>query len=754
VGIELPAELADIAGRVGAKWPEADEDALHEQANAWREAARGLRALATDADSTAAEAVSSMAGEAAEQAGREWSTFVAADSGLLTGTAQEAERAADRLDHAARQVGAAKVEIVRQLVDAARTEQAAAAAADGGHPEALLSLETLRSAVSTNVTVVTESLADAVADTGREVTTSSVVSPHPGHNGTGSLLEAVIGATDAVTETVEDEWDDVEDEVTDLRQDARQGVGEVRDVVRGGVEHAGDVVREGVEHPRDAVHEGVGGVRDVVRGGVEHAGDVVREGVEHPRDAVHEAAGDIRAEVLEDAEDVRGHAPGHADRVPDNVREGVEGLREHVEEARGDISEAVPHTGGPVPDGGPDALTPPMGNRLPAWMEAPTPRTGVPMPPQPQGQTSLAGFVDGGVPPMAQPPAPPVGGPLPPAAGPIGQPMPAPGGAPPPAMPGVVGGDPSQAGQQPGRQAGGIARVAAGGNPAARPGTPPPAAWTAGASQAPNVPARGQQSGVAPPQPEPQPRPAPEQPTYGTPRKDRATIVALFRVHMFPIGHLPKATSEPSRQLPIPTGEADAPAALRFPPHDHPESAVFDDAEVLPERAAASPGLDLDHPALAPLFDDYDPLADSNEAEWERRYLVKADREPLEYAWPPGEAFPEGCAEPGVPVLLEPGTIIDRFGEPRGRVFHPDGTAYRKRSLPPPGPHLRYRRYAVLRPLPVWRGIVAPWFGQPGGAERFRTVYPADDLVVLGFLRDVTDELTDTDAGEQPGGSA
>ena len=393
MGIELPAELADIAGRVGAKWPEADEDALHEQANAWREAARGLRALATDADSTAAEAVSSMAGEAAEQAGREWSTFVAADSGLLTGTAQEAERAADRLDHAARQVGAAKVEIVRQLVDAARTEQAAAAAADGGHPEALLSLETLRSAVSTNVTAVTESLADAVADTGREVTTSSVVSPHPGHNGTGSLLEAVIGATDAVTETVEDEWDDVEDEVTDLRQDARQGVGEVRDVVRGGVEHAGDVVREGVEHPRDAVHE---------------------------------AAGDIRAEVLEDAEDVRGHAPGHADRVPDNVREGVEGLREHVEEARGDISEAVPHTGGPVPDGGPDALTPPMGNRLPAWMEAPTPRTGVPMPPQPQGQTSLAGFVDGGVPPMAQPPAPPVGGPLPPAAGPIGQPMPAP----------------------------------------------------------------------------------------------------------------------------------------------------------------------------------------------------------------------------------------------------------------------------------------------------------------------------------------
>lgn len=721
MGIELPAELADIAGRVGAKWPEADEDALHEQANAWREAARGLRALATDADSTAAEAVSSMAGEAAEQAGREWSTFVAADSGLLTGTAQEAERAADRLDHAARQVGAAKVEIVRQLVDAARTEQAAAAAADGGHPEALLSLETLRSAVSTNVTAVTESLADAVADTGREVTTSSVVSPHPGHNGTGSLLEAVIGATDAVTETVEDEWDDVEDEVTDLRQDARQGVGEVRDVVRGGVEHAGDVVREGVEHPRDAVHE---------------------------------AAGDIRAEVLEDAEDVRGHAPGHADRVPDNVREGVEGLREHVEEARGDISEAVPHTGGPVPDGGPDALTPPMGNRLPAWMEAPTPRTGVPMPPQPQGQTSLAGFVDGGVPPMAQPPAPPVGGPLPPAAGPIGQPMPAPGGAPPPAMPGVVGGDPSQAGQQPGRQAGGIARVSAGGNPAARPGTPPPAAWTAGSSQAPNVPARGQQSGVAPPQPEPQPRPAPEQPAYGTPRKDRASIVALFRVHMFPIGHLPKATSEPSRQLPIPTGEADAPAALRFPPHDHPESAVFDDAEVLPERAAASPGLDLDHPALAPLFDDYDPLADSNEAEWERRYLVKADREPLEYAWPPGEAFPEGCAEPGVPVLLEPGTIIDRFGEPRGRVFHPDGTAYRKRSLPPPGPHLRYRRYAVLRPLPVWRGIVAPWFGQPGGAERFRTVYPADDLVVLGFLRDVTDELTDTDAGEQPGGSA
>ncbi|MGH3466617.1 MAG: TNT domain-containing protein, partial [Thermocrispum sp.] len=256
------------------------------------------------------------------------------------------------------------------------------------------------------------------------------------------------------------------------------------------------------------------------------------------------------------------------------------------------------------------------------------------------------------------------------------------------------------------------------------------------------------------PAPEPRQQQPPQQPALGTPRQDRAGIVALFLVHMFPIGHLPVATSEPARQLPPPAHGVDPFAALRFEPHDHPRSAVFDDAEAHPGRADDAEGLSTSHPAVAATLGLYDALAGLHERDWDRRYLVKDDPRAPEYAWPPGEAFPEGCYEPGEPVMLEPGTLLDRFGDPHGRVFGEDGAAYRKRSLPPPGAQARYRRYRVLLELPSWRGITAPWFGQQGSGVRYRTVYPARDLVVLGYLQDVTDSIESTESGPQAGGTA
>jgi hypothetical protein len=38
----------------------------------------------------------------------------------------------------------------------------------------------------------------------------------------------------------------------------------------------------------------------------------------------------------------------------------------------------------------------------------------------------------------------------------------------------------------------------------------------------------------------------------------------------------------------------------------------------------------------------------------------------------------------------------------------------------------------------VWRTLSAAWFGQPGGGVRYRAVYPAADLVSLGYLADIT----------------
>ncbi|TNC18659.1 TNT domain-containing protein, partial [Amycolatopsis alkalitolerans] len=269
--------------------------------------------------------------------------------------------------------------------------------------------------------------------------------------------------------------------------------------------------------------------------------------------------------------------------------------------------------------------------------------------------------------------------------------------------------------------------------PPARPVGPPVAGPVAGAAprrpaesappprQSPPPPANA----YAPPQPQP----------MGAPRQERESIVALFRVHMFPLGHLPVATSRPARQLPVPPPEMDYAPGLRFPPHDHPSSDLIDSAEALekvragyarlPSTAAPPP------PALA---EGYDPLGGLHERDWERRFLAGTRQSIPEYAWPPGELYPEGGHEPGEPELVPEGTLLDRFGGVRGRVFAPEGTPFVKRSLPPSASHGEYRRYRVLRDIPLWTAVSAPWFAQPGGGIRYRAVYSADELVTMGYL--------------------
>src|ERR1044071_4165839 len=140
MGIELPPELADVAAQAGVVWPQADEDAMARQAQAWRDTATDMSSLATDADTTARSALSSVTGAAGDAASTEWKTFVDADSGHLTSVVRDANAAADRLEHAANQVGTAKVEIVRNLVSLAQNTDAAQAAASAGHPLALAGL--------------------------------------------------------------------------------------------------------------------------------------------------------------------------------------------------------------------------------------------------------------------------------------------------------------------------------------------------------------------------------------------------------------------------------------------------------------------------------------------------------------------------------------------------------------------------------------------------------------------------------------
>jgi hypothetical protein len=158
-----------------------------------------------------------------------------------------------------------------------------------------------------------------------------------------------------------------------------------------------------------------------------------------------------------------------------------------------------------------------------------------------------------------------------------------------------------------------------------------------------------------------------------------------------------------------------------------------------------SAGLTADHPTVENLLENHDPLGGGHERDWDRRYLVRLGSvtahgispEGLEYNWPTSEQYPEGGSASGEPEVLAEGTVIDRFGTPHGRVFAADGTPFAQRSLPPPHKDTGFRRYRIVKPLPVWRAVSAAWFGQPGGGVRYRTTHSAVELVALGHLEEI-----------------
>ncbi|MBB4903887.1 TNT domain-containing protein [Actinophytocola algeriensis] len=806
MGIELPSELADVAAQAGVVWPEADEDAMARQAQAWRDTATSMSSLARDADTTARAALSSVTGDAGDAASREWKTFVDADSGHLTSVVRDANAAADRLEHAADQIGTAKVEIVRNLVHLAQNSDAAHAAASAGHPTALAGLDTAVRGTAANVAHIESQLVSAVQP-GAGVDMAAVhnpVNPNPGHHlpaGVTTTVADVTGTvtstvTDTVTSTVTDTVTNTVDQATQLPADAvRPVTGAVGDTVDA-VRPVADNLLPG--HPGNLLPGAPGQPGDVLPG--------------HPGDLLPGRPGDV--------------LPGRPDVVPGHP---------------GDVLPADPDSTGPVPadtiDGTiDDTPTPPTGQTVQAGFAGGLEPAAAPqnLPPSAAAAPPLAANPAAppayGAPFAGAPAAPVGGGPAPAAPG-----APAPG-VPAPARPAPAAPVASVV-AAPGRQAAAFAPAAV---PVDRPADPAPRAAKpmAGPPGAP-PPAKG----------------------------ERNEVLAAFWLHMFPIGHLPVASYRPARQVPAPPPELDYAAGIRFEPGDHPDHDLVDDrprladlhegiahraaAKAAPETlpppatpqgyappstyqgqgypgapghhayppqpaayapqssgtisgppvpapqpadagsggqpgyspqvigapapgaepvvlpvppppaeppAAADPatipkfrpvnpsaGITADHPTVQALLENHDPLGHSGERDWDRRYLVRLGSvtaqgispEGLEYNWPTSEQYPEGGSAPGEPETLAEDTVIDRFGSAHGRVFAADGTTFAQRSLPPAHKDTGYRRYRVLRPLPVWRAVSAAWFGQPGGGVRYRTTHSAVELVALGYLEEI-----------------
>ncbi|GAB3909782.1 hypothetical protein GCM10029964_112060 [Kibdelosporangium lantanae] len=196
-----------MAAQTGVKWPAADEDKMRTAAQAWRDTGQKLHTLINDADTHAQSALHTTQGGGADAAREHWNGYVKPDTGRLTSLAKGCTTAADQLDHAANQIGEAKLAIVRNLVPLANHKDVAQHAAAAGHPTALLGLDTAVKGTAANVANVHQTLVTAVQPTaGTTVNTQTLVDPTPGaHGHNQSLLGGVTntvagpgGVTDAV----------------------------------------------------------------------------------------------------------------------------------------------------------------------------------------------------------------------------------------------------------------------------------------------------------------------------------------------------------------------------------------------------------------------------------------------------------------------------------------------------------------------------------------------------------------------------
>jgi Tuberculosis necrotizing toxin len=785
VGIELPAELVDVATAVGVHWPEADETTMASSASTWRQAGRRLGSLSSDADADARSALSVMDGEAADAARRHWDRYVCED-GRLTVAIRGCTAAADRLDHGAQQVAAAKTEIIRQLVELKQQQEAARSAHAAGFAHPLAALNTLLAGTASSIAQVQKRLTESIRlDNGGTVTTP---------DGSGVLEGAISGG-----------HRDVDGLIIPDRPDV--GMASAMDP-----DSTGPIPAEVASPPNVGTH-GPGG-HHPMSGAVDRAPDPApaAHGLRVP-DApvqVHQASvsspAGAGAPVLPHPSDggpvggsvggpgggpFGGPSPGGAGGGPFGGPSpgGSGGGSGFVAGSSGGGGSggagssglAGGHRGGPITGGlgaggsggsaiggghgGPGAGPGPVSGGGPARVvPGPAPATGLaPIFTGPiiggPGASGSGGAPAGGIRGGLGGPSPVVGGPVPPGS-PVPPGMPATGGAPAPAT-AVPGGAltgnrlSTPVGNPIGSPAGpGIGHVGPSQPGTSQPGQPgqpcqsaPPADPGSNQDRA-IVDARRPRAGFLPGLPLDLGDPASvaERAARSGRPPGQDDPLTLFLFYLFPPDHAAQPAQRPALQLAAPPEQFGLAPGLCFPPGDHPQSGLVEGAvpDIGDGPLHLPVGLDRDAEPVRTLTTDYDPLGGMHEREWDRRFLVReADPERhvrAEYAWPPGEAYPEGGCGPDTlePVVLEPGAVLDRFGDPAGRVFVADGTPYPQRSLPPDHQAHGYHRYHVDLPLPVWYTVSAAWFGQPGGGVRYRTTHSVTELVALGYLTDVT----------------
>ncbi|KAH7159627.1 hypothetical protein B0J13DRAFT_539287 [Dactylonectria estremocensis] len=148
---------------------------------------------------------------------------------------------------------------------------------------------------------------------------------------------------------------------------------------------------------------------------------------------------------------------------------------------------------------------------------------------------------------------------------------------------------------------------------------------------------------------------------------------------------------------------------------------------------------------LGTFVSNYDRFGD---AETPGEFLAKWTDATGAWVYPPQNGFQLNACGDAIngTMVLEVGTLVDRFGSEYGQYVSAAAAPYSQRALPPsnldtnpnaPDFPYNYHVYKVLKPLTVVGGPIAPWFGQPGLGAQFYTGGIGNILTLIdaGFLQ-------------------
>ena len=85
-------------------------------------------------------------------------------------------------------------------------------------------------------------------------------------------------------------------------------------------------------------------------------------------------------------------------------------------------------------------------------------------------------------------------------------------------------------------------------------------------------------------------------------------------------------------------------------------------------------------------------------------------------------------------IILQPGTIVDRYGPLKGKYLAPVDTPLEMRALPYDTDLSQYRKFIILEPLRVESSITAPAFNKIGLGTQYKTKYTLDVLLEKNIL--------------------